>query len=605
MVQRSSGRELTPQKRWSGRRVGWMAFVLVALTAGTFSYLPRCVFTMWDDNATIEQNPRLRPPTLENVAYYWRRPFMGLYVPVTYTVWSGLARVAEGRNDAGELILKPAVFHAANLIVHVFTALAVFGLLRRLLKHDWAAWAGAAVFALHPVQVEPVAWVSGLKDLLCGLFMVLAVGRYVRFAETDEEGRPVAAPAKRLRYYAWGMAFFALAMLSKPSAMVTPLVAGIVDWLLLRRPGRKVAVSLTPWLALSVACMVWTKLAQPATFVPPVAWWARPLVAGDALAFYIYKLLWPLRLCVDYGRDPGAALGHGWAYWTWTVPAVAAGGVWVLKRQSDRWHLVAAGAVILLACLAPVLGLSAFDFQRISTVADHYLYAAMLGPALVLGAAVAYATSRQTEVWATAARFVPCCLVLVLGGRSALQTLQWRDAASLSEGVLAVNPTSFTARNNLALCRRREALAAEAGVELAIRQGRTDEAIKRRAEAAEKWSAAEQLYAGAVALEPAAIWAHYRHGESLAKLGRFDEAAEEYGAAIRLRPLYKPSVQKTLNDTFLRRGLALMETGHADRAAESFQVMLQLEPGNVEAARCLERATQAEAAGDLAPAVGD
>src|SRR5207249_232749 len=160
----------------------------------------------------------------------------------------------------------------------------------------------------------------------------LAVGQYVRFAQTDEEGRPVAGPAKRWRYYGLGLALFIVAMLSKPSAMVTPVVAGAVDWMLLRRPVRRVLVSLSPWLVLSAACMVWTKLAQPATFVASVPWWARPLVAGDALAFYLYKLVWPLWLCVDYGRDPAAAIGQGWAYWTWLLPAAAAGGVWLLKH---------------------------------------------------------------------------------------------------------------------------------------------------------------------------------------------------------------------------------------------------------------------------------
>src|SRR5207244_4244518 len=126
--------------------------------------------------------------------------YMDLYVPVTFTVWAVLARVSS----------EPWLFHAASLVLHGAAAMAAFGLLRRLVRDERAACAGAMLFALHPVQVEAVGWMSGAKDLASGLFTLLALGRYVDFASMSR-----GSPGRR-RAIVWASAFYVLALLSKP-----------------------------------------------------------------------------------------------------------------------------------------------------------------------------------------------------------------------------------------------------------------------------------------------------------------------------------------------------------------------------------------------------
>ena len=117
----------------------------------------------------------MNPPTTESIAKYWRGPQLGLYIPVIYTVWAGLAWLVRlPIADAGGITLDPSVFHTANLIGHGLASFLCWQILRRLIPvskaRDWAAGAGAILFALHPLQAEPVAWVTGFKDVLSGVF---------------------------------------------------------------------------------------------------------------------------------------------------------------------------------------------------------------------------------------------------------------------------------------------------------------------------------------------------------------------------------------------------------------------------------------------------
>src|SRR5262249_13077526 len=158
--------------------------------------------------------------------------------------------------------------------------------------------------------------------------------------------------------------------LAKPSAMVVPVIAGVIDVLLLRRSMRTVALTLTPWLILSVVCAINAKLAQPAIGVTPAPLWSRPLLAADSLAFYLYKLVSPVYLGIDYGRRPDVVIARGWIYYTWIVPVAL---TLLLIRLRHRAREPLAAWIIFIAGVAPVLGFSTFLFQYFSTTTDHYL----------------------------------------------------------------------------------------------------------------------------------------------------------------------------------------------------------------------------------------
>src|SRR5688572_7981596 len=161
----------------------WLPLLIAVITFLTFARVVTYEFLDWDDFDNIVRNPDLNPPTPRSVAAYWAKPHMSLYIPVTYTVWGAVAAVSGlGEPDALGVRLNPMQFHAVNVLIHVVAAVLAFDVLRLLVSHDLPALLGALLFALHPVQVEPVAWVSGTKDVLSGALALAAIGQYVRYA---------------------------------------------------------------------------------------------------------------------------------------------------------------------------------------------------------------------------------------------------------------------------------------------------------------------------------------------------------------------------------------------------------------------------------------
>src|SRR5947209_14020233 len=164
--------------------------LLLVITILVFGRITTHDFTYWDDAGTIHHNPRLNPPTVKNVLWYWGHSELGLYMPVTYSVWGALAAVARlNEPDEFGIALNPWLFHVVSLIVHVGSVILVFQILRRLIGRDGPSFAGALLFAIHPQQSEAVAWASGLKDLLCGFFALLAIWEYMRFSDESAQRR--------------------------------------------------------------------------------------------------------------------------------------------------------------------------------------------------------------------------------------------------------------------------------------------------------------------------------------------------------------------------------------------------------------------------------
>ncbi len=529
------------QRQW--RRAWLIRAVLVGITIWVFSPLVRADFLQWDDGANLFENPRMLPPSWANCAYYFGHQSLSLYIPVTYVVWSGLATVAqEPGNGPGHRTLNPAIFHSANIAVHALAVMVVFNILR-LLVSDLPALAGALVFAIHPVQAEAVGWVSGMKDLLAGLFGFVAIWQYLL---CDSNGRMYWGR------YAMASVAFVLAMLSKPSAAVTPLVAGILVLLLMRRPIRRVVAEMSLWVILSIMTAVIAMSVQPAGFgLLAVPGWSRPLIAADALAFYLYKLALPLRLCLDYGRTPSAILNAApyFAYWTWIFPV---GLFVILCWNRRRWPRVFAAALIFVAGLLPVLGLIRFNYQGISTVTDHYLYAAMLGPALAVGSVV-HVWRRSFGVIAIIAGVLAIWAVV-----SHEQTLTWLNDRTAFGQATYVNPRSWVGHHHLW-----------------------------------RWdmdhgdvSDAETEARGVIAGNPDSVAGYSDLADSLVAQNRWQEAADAYERAIRIAP----------DDAALYNNLASVYGSHgqARRAIPLYRKALELKPDYSDARTGLAAALRAE-----------
>jgi tetratricopeptide (TPR) repeat protein len=392
-------------------------------------------FSNWDDPENIARNPRLNPPSWESVRYYWTHEHMLLYMPVTLTAWSGAAAVAQlDAPDPDGIALNPWVFHTLNVLLHVVCTLLAFAVLLTLFGDQTAALIGALAFALHPVQVETVGWVSGTKDLLCGAFAFLAIWLYLHYARDPR--------ARRARiYYALGLVAMVLAILSKPTAMVVPLIVAVLDYFLVRRRATAVLRSLAPWALVAASLAVVAAMVQPASGIESVPLAQRPFLAGFTLAFYLAKLIAPLHLAFDYGWRPPLLSGHWWFHVAWIVPAALAVVAWIYRRRAPA---LAAAAIVFVAGVAPVLGLSRFEFQVFSTVADHYLYLSMLGVAIV--AAWAVASARRSRP----ALIIAAIVLAAWGVRSFVQARVWRDDFALESHILSVNPDSFAAYAQLA-----------------------------------------------------------------------------------------------------------------------------------------------------------
>lgn len=560
------------------QRIRWIPLLVFATALLIFAPICRHAFVSWDDDYTLESNVKMQHPSVETLLHYWHHAFMDLYVPVTYTIWTGVAFVSKrfGPGDS----LDPRFFHAASILVHAINAVLVYVLLRRLLKKQWPAAAGALLFALHPVQVEAVAWASGLKDLLCGMFSLIALNQYIAAVQPTTADETQRSPSRRRIHHAIGLIAMLLAMLSKPTAMVMPLLAAVIDLLVVGRNWRRVVASVAPYFILVIPCVIWTKLCQPASYLRHVPIWERPLVAADALAFYLYKILLPVRLSYDYGRAPWVILENHAVWFTWIVPVSIAVALIIYRRSAKT---LAAAALILVIGVLPVLGLTAFDFEMISTVSDHYLYLAMLGPALAAGWAL---TKLPTTIrWPALAA---CLALAVCAARSTDQMHYWQDSRTFFTHALELNPKSWSAWYGLAYLNHMDGrnLAARANTD--SRRG-LDSSDERQMANAFLRNAME-CYGHAVELNQFDVGAHHGYGAMLMYFGKYEDAGRQFLQVLRLRNSLVPSMRSNYYADTDLLGQCLFFCGHTKEAAEIFREAKALQPAPPDAALHLRAA---------------
>jgi Flp pilus assembly protein TadD len=567
----------------------WIApLLLIAVALAANAIIVRNGFILWDDQDTIQHNFRLWPPTLTGLTACWTQPQGALWVPVTYTAWWGICAACSLFTHALEPPAWP--FHLVSLLAHVAACLVLLALLVRLVGDIWSALLGAMVFAAHPLQVEAIAWASGLKDVLCGLLVLAALRSYLASgdcaAAQDRKGR--------LRWWALATAFFVLGMLAKPTAVVTPLLALAVDRVALRRSWRATLAWLAPWLALSLALTA---------VVAPIQWSSlhtetgpaiglRCFVAADALCFYLHKLIVPWPLGLIYGRPPEVVLTEGSGPIQCVILLVIAllGG-WLLQGRPLLRRRAVAAAVLFVGGLLPVLGFVPFSYQWASTVADHYMYLPMAGVALLVAAIAAQVRAPAPHAPASPQPNSPSIkpphrMACILAGGvvaamiilSFTQAATWRNSVSLFRQALLADPTNWLAFNHLALSELDNgdidgalALAQKAAkfgpdhawpqVTLGIIWARVHEDVQ-----------AEQAFHRAIELDPRDANARVNFGWFLSKRDRRGEAAEQWLAAVHLDP------QNPL--AHLNLGILLAKSGVLDRAAIELEAAERLAPGD-------------------------
>ena len=522
-----SGAVAPGTRGWGAAAYGAIALACVVVYSRGLSN----EFSIWDDRINVVDNPLLHPVSASNLREIWRQPYKGLYAPVSYTFFAAETWLAERLSLQGTRGRERAdVFHAGSLLLHVVAGWLVYTLLARLLRHRGAACLGALIFVLHPLQVESVAWVTETRGLLAAVAGLFAIWQYMIFAEYD------TADSRRWGRFAVATFAFAAAVLAKPSVVVVPLLAAVLQVGVLRHSWRRTCW-LAVWIALGVGMLVLTWRQQAETIVDTAAPLARPLLALDALAFYLGKVVVPWPLAADYGWRPSVLVGEWWFYALWLLPAAIAGGL-AWRRRTDYWLV---GSLWFALALSPVLGLVPFSFQYISTVADRYAYLAMFGVSWIVAALLA-------RHWGPAALGLAGGAIALCAGLSWWQVGIWKNDETLFTHALSINDQSFAALTNLGRWR--------------AMHGQLNDALADYRQAIEIYD-----------LNPVT---HYCLGHALMNQRQYAEAATELGRAAELNAL-DPDARNL-------RGEALLVQGQVREAQVCFADAQRLAPKSVIAA---------------------
>jgi len=526
-------------------------------------------FLGFDDNLHVYANPYLNPPSFAGLAALWRHPYEALYIPLAYTLLAGISLTAQVPATMVSAIgrtvtVSPTAFHVASIGFHVANTLLCYLLALRVTRSQRAAVFCSLVFTTHPLQVESVAWISELRGLSSAFFALAALNVFIAGRQAN-----LRSPTRSRALFVASAALVVAAMLCKPSAVVLPILGLVIDRLALGTSWRRSVLAASVW-AICVLPFAWiTRTIQHVSAEGLSVWWQRGFIAGDALAFYLFKLVLPIDLCVDYGRTPGVAMSHSWSYVVWVVPAALLVLCYVYRRRRPVAWL---GSIVFLVLLLPVLGLVPFKYQAFSTVADRYLYLPLIGLGLIVGDII---DAMGSKVVLTAAAGV----IFILGIVTFIQTGHWLDNQAFARHTVDVNPNVAFAQNDLG--------------GILLREGRVEEAIPHLKKA--------------VALEPAFSNAQNNLALALVQRGSLDEAELHFRKAVEANSGYfkayeslgaiylrtnrldaaiaalqtavaiQPSEAKAWNDL----GVAFMQSGRPTDGLAAFQRAVQAEPRNV------------------------
>jgi len=522
---------------------GWPLLLIAVLAA----YWP--VFHagfVWNDDTFLTANPLIAAS--DGLRRFWFSTQAADYWPLTSSsLW--LEWRLWGMHAAG--------YHAVNLALHLVSVVLLWRILLRLAIPG--ALIGAMIFAVHPVNVESVAWITQQKNLLALVFYLASVACWWNALS------PTRCAAPRAGWYSLSLAAFVLAMLSKGSVATLPLVlAGFLIWQ--RRWTMRDWLPLVPFLLMAATLTlvnVWFQAHGSEPAIRHVSPLVRLLGAGAVVWFYLGKALWPIHLSFFYPQwqvRPTELL--------WWLPLLLA-----LATTAILWRVsrpVFFGWLYFCIMLVPVMGLTDVYFMRYSLVADHYQHLALIGVAAGSGAVIAQLSSSRLRLGIAAT-------IVALGvGLSCRQCLFYRTAESLYRATLRENPHSALAHNNLGvlLMTSGQLPAATAEFESAVHLdpdfAEAENDLGVALAAAHRQPEAIGHYQRAVMLEAGFADAHYNWGVALRETGGAAAAREQFEQAVRLAPVNG----KALNAL----GLADYEQGQNERAVQCFEQALHVNP---------------------------
>jgi Flp pilus assembly protein TadD len=588
-----------------------MAALLALVTIAIYLPVMRHAFVNHDDPLYVTDNPHVRAGlTWEGLAWAFGR------VHGDQTYWHPLSWVSHMVD--GQLYgLNPGGHHRTSMLLHAANAVLVFLVFRRMTGAFWRCVVLAALFALHPLQVDSVAWVAERKTLLSAFFWLLTLWAYARYAEVQSPAFHTTNHGSRIThypsfFYVLSLFFLACGLMCKPVLVTLPFVLLLLDYWPLQRfqlstlnaqrptspPLRglglkaqdsrlKVLLPLLweklPFFALAVASSVITVLGHQAlgvlNSVSRLPWDARLENALVSYVRYLGKTFWPSRLAVFYPYPTAWPMGEVVAC---ALLLLAISGLVLGTVRSRPWLFV--GWFWFLGVLVPFIGLIQAGAQA---MADRFMYVPVLGVfvAMIWGLHGLAKGGRyqQNGLSVAGAAAIVVCLVL-----TRQQLGHWKDSEALSRHALEVTENNWLAHLNLgsaldekgqsdeAIREFQEALRLKPGYAQAhnnlgvalVRKGQINEGISQ--------------YHEAIRLKPDYALAHSNLGIALVRNGQSDEGIREFQEAIRLKPDYALA--------HYNLGIALVRKGQSDEGIREFQEAIRLKPDFTEAHNNLARA---------------
>jgi len=547
--------------------VGWRPVAgicagLVALVFVVFGQTIHFHFLNFDDQDYIYDNPVvLKGLTAGGIGWAFTHAHADNWHPLT-TILHMLDCQVYGLWAGGH--------HLTNVVLHSACAVLLFLMLLDMTRALWRGAFVAALFAIHPLRVESVAWVSELKDVLSGLFFMLTLWAYARYAR---------GPRSRARYAAVVLCL-ALGLLSKPMLVTVPFVLLLLDYWPL---GRLRTVSQLPGLlteklplfALCVLSSIATIIAQRQAIAPDskLALSSRLGNALVACVVYLEKLVWPSGLAALYPFPTNGP--EGWEVIdAILILAALSAGAWLLRRKKPY---LLGGWLWYLGMLAPVIGIVQVGPQA---YADRYTYLPQIGLCIAATwAAADWAGERRARrAGLGAVALAILCALLVASWR---QTTYWRDSETLWTHALECTENNWIAHGNLGLALydtgRVDQAIAQYGDDLAInpadekvhsnlgnalaREGRIGDALAE--------------YREALRLNPDDAEARYNLGSTLCRQGRMDDGIAEYREALRINPAYA--------EAHGNLGTALLQERRIEEAISEYREAIRIDPGYADA----------------------
>jgi len=573
----------------------FICLALLALIAAVYWPASQFDFVNYDDGDYVYKNLHVQGGlTAENAVWAFRTSFFGQWIPLTWLSFM---------LDCQLFGLNAGAFHTINLFFHALNSLLLFLVFKRMTGARWPSAFLAAVFAVHPLHVESVAWISERKDVLSMFFWTLAVWAYVGYIK-----RP------QFRRYALALLFFACGLMAKPMVVTLPFVLLLFDFWPLRRiplwgveggivetsersiapagsgalmssgPGTSCTTAVTtisrlilekiPFFILAIASSVLTVSAQESRIETSLNFSVTYRLSNAVISYgrYLGKTFWPENLAFYYPFPTqwptGQVLGAGLILVVITILAV---------RQWRKLPYLAVGWFLFVGTLFPVLGLVHLGRH---SMADRYMYLPMIGIAIMTGWGAAHLQERfhvkRLGLLLSSISVILCCAIL-----SSVQLRCWQNSVLLCEHALAVTTGSSVVHNNL-------------GAAL-LAKGQTNSALAH--------------FSAALAIDPNESAAYCNVGNVLLGEGKLDEAAAQYQTGLKLNrvdselnhnlglcllrqgkfyeaiPYFSTALQFSpeLADSYLGLGTALVGVGKFDEGITNYRAVLRLKPGSAAA----------------------